>query len=104
MAAIIHVSPERLLQAASAFEQTSGEVKTLTSSMTGTVESLSGRIWSGEAAAAYKAKFASLHGDITRLHKMITVHASHLRMIAKEYTAAENESTAQAGHLSGSIL
>ena len=47
MANIIHVSPEKLAGTAKRFEQTAGEVRMICRNMTGTVQALSGRIWSG---------------------------------------------------------
>lgn len=104
MANIIHVSPEKLAGTAKRFEQTAGEVRMICRNMTGTVQALSGRIWSGSAAAAYKNKFNSLQGDIDRLYRMIAAHASHLEQIAREYKAGDDQSAADAGILSGSVI
>ena len=104
MANIIHVSPEKLTTSASRFEQTAGEIKSLTSNMTSTVQALSGRMWSGEAATAYKNRFNNLQGDINKLYTMVTNHANHLKQIAQEYKAKETESAAEANSLSGSII
>ena len=104
MANIIHVSPEKLTQSASRFEQTAGEVKSCTSSMTSTVQSLSGRVWSGEAANAYKNKFNSLQGDINKLYNMITTHSNHLKQIANEYKTKETENIGESSNLSSSVI
>ena len=104
MANIIHVSPEKLTQTASEFEQTAGEIKTLTSNMTDTVSQLSGRVWNGEASVAYRAKFNNLQDDINRLYAMVTIQAAHLKQIALEYKTKEAENAAEAGTLSGSVI
>jgi len=104
MANIIHVSPEKLAGTARMFEQTAGDVKAICQSMTGTVQSLAGRIWSGGAANAYKNKFNALQGDINRLHRMIATHASHLEQIAREYKTGDEQNALEAGKLSGNVI
>ena len=104
MANIIRVTPEKLTQAATKFEQTAGEVKSLTSSMTSTVQALSGRVWSGEAANAYKTKFNNLQGDINKLYNMINTHSTHLKSIAQEYKAKETENISEANSLSSNVI
>ena len=67
MANIIHVSPEKLTQSATRFEQTAGEIRSLTSGMTSTVQALTGNVWSGEAAAAYSpALIANFAYDLAK--------------------------------------
>ena len=104
MANIIHVSPEKLTQSAAKFEQTAGEIKSLTSNMTQTVQALSGRVWSGEASTAYKNKFNNLQGDINKLYTMVTNHGTHLKQIAQEYKTKETENVSESSNLSSSVI
>lgn len=104
MATIIRVEPSRLTAAAGTFENTAGEVKNLTSSMTATVSQLSGRVWSGEAASAYTGKFNSLQGDINRLFQMIQKHSTQLKEIAREYQTKETENISEASNLSSGVI
>ena len=104
MANIIHVSPEKLIAAAAGFSGAAEEVKALTGSMTATVSQLSGRVWSGEAAAGYVRKFNGLQGDMNRFHGMIVKHSEQLKTIAREFTGAETENTAQAAKLANNVI
>ncbi len=104
MANIIRVTPERLRSAASTFNSTAGKVNSVTQQMTSIVQSLSGRIWSGEAATAYTSKFNGLQDDITRLYKMISDHSNHLTMIADEYARAESQNAQQSSSLSSDVI
>ena len=104
MANIIHVSPEKLTQSATRFEQTAGEIRSLTSGMTSIVQALTGNVWSGEAAAACRNRFSSLQSDINKLHSMVISHAAHLKQIALEYKTKETENVAELNRLSGSVI
>ena len=104
MANVIHVTPAQLTSAAGQFQTTAGQIKSLTSTMTSTVEQLSGRVWSGEAATAYKNKFNGLQNDINKLYQMVTKHSNHLRDIATEYQNRENENKQAASSLGNSFI
>jgi WXG100 family type VII secretion target len=58
--------------------------------MTNIVNQLSDRVWSGEAADAYKRKFGKLQDDINKMVKMINEHVTDLNQMAAEYERAEN--------------
>ena len=88
MANTIRVTPERLRTSANTFSQTANSIKSTTMRMTEIVNGLSGRIWSGEAATAYKSKFSGLQDDINRLVKLVNDHSTHLNAIADEYARA----------------
>ena len=75
------------------------EVDSLTGEMTGTVASLSGRIWSGDAAKMYTGRFQGLQKDIARLSRMIRDHVANLTQIAGEYERAEQLNRQEAGAL-----
>ena len=104
MANMIRVTPDKLTSASSQFLATAGEVKSLTSNMTSTVQQLTGNVWSGEAASAYTSKFNSLQADINKLYTMIKTHSEHLSTIAKAYGTGESENQATANALSSSVL
>ncbi len=104
MANIIHAAPSKIISTAGNFENLAGEVKGLTSNMTAAVQQLTGRIWSGEAAGAYKGKFNSLQGDINRLYEMIRTHSQQLIAIAREFENAETMNASEASGLSFDVI
>ena len=99
MADVIRVSPEKVTSSAGVFESTATEVKSLTTNMTATVQSLTGRVWSGEAQAAYAAKFNSLQGDINKLHQQIVKTAADLKTIANEFKRTEEQNKEHSSQL-----
>ena len=104
MADIIRVSPEKLISSAGVFETTANEVKSLTTNMTGTVQAMTGRIWSGEAQAAYTSKFNGLQGDINKLHQMIIKASTDMKTIANEFIKIEEQNKEQGSHLSSNPI
>ena len=104
MANVIHVTPQKITQAAGKFETTASDIKTLTTSMTGTVQKLSGRVWSGSAATAYVNKFNGLQDDINRLYSMVNKHATHLKTIARDFEKTETESVSEVNSLSSDVI
>lgn len=87
---ILRVSPEKLQNTASSFETSAGNVQNLTRQMTTIVTSLTGQVWSGEAATAYVNKFNGLQDDMDRMYKMVKEHATDLIQMAQQYAAAES--------------
>lgn len=99
MSDVIRVTPEKLRETALMFQAAAEEVDSLTGEMTGTVASLSGRIWSGDAAKMYTGRFQGLQKDIARLSRMIRDHVANLTQIAGEYERAEQLNRQEAGAL-----
>ena len=104
MANIIHVTPAKLSSTAAGFESAAAAVRNLTGQMTAVVRQLTGRVWSGEAAAAYVGKFNALQGDMDQMYNMIRKHSTQLQQIAKEFESAETANTAESGRLSGNVI
>lgn len=90
MVGTLKVSTDRLRNTANNFQSTGQHIQRMTQSMTSIVRQLSGNIWSGEAAKAYKDKFEKLQDDINRMVKMINEHVTDLNAMAAEYERAEN--------------
>lgn len=101
---ILRVTPEKLQSTASSFEATGSTVNNLTQQMTSIVTSLSGQVWSGEAATAYVGKFNGLQDDMTRIYKMIKEHSDDLINMAQQYASAESASTDLANSLSSDVI
>lgn len=100
----LKVSTNKLTSTASSFNSVGNQVKNLTAQMTSIVKSLSGQVWSGEAANAYIKKFNGLQDDINKMIKMINEHVTDLQEMAREYEAAENTNISAAGSLSSDVI
>lgn len=103
-AGILRVTPEKLQATASSFEGTASQVNSLTQQMTSLVTSLSGQVWSGEAATAYVTKFNGLQDDMNRIYKMIKEHSDDLIQMAQQYSTAESANVDLASSLSADII
>ncbi len=90
MTGTLKVSTAKLRSTASSFQSTGQHIQRMTSAMTNIVNQLSGRVWEGEAADAYKRKFGQLQDDINRMVRMINEHVTDLNAMAGEYERAEN--------------
>ena len=99
----LKVTTSKLTSTASSFQSTGNQVKNLTTQMTTIVKSLSGQIWSGEAASAYIKKFDGMQDDISKI-KMINEHVTDLQEMAREYEAAENTNVSAANALSSDVI
>lgn len=90
MTGTLKVEPNKLKSTANSFQSTGQHIQRMTQSMTNVINQLSGCVWSGEAADAYKRKFNQLQDDINRMVKMISEHVTDLNQMAAEYERAEN--------------
>lgn len=104
MAGILRVTPEKLQSTASSFESTGGTIMNLTQQMTSIVTSLSGQVWSGEAATSYVTKFNGLQDDMDRIHKMVQEHSKDLQEVAQQFISAENANKDLANSLSSDVI
>ena len=104
MANKILVTPQKLKNTATQFNSTGNSVKSITNQMTSTVKSLTGQVWTGDAATAYTKKFDGLQDDINKFTKMISDHAQELEQIADNYEKAETENTSEANSLSSDVF
>ena len=100
----LNVTPDKLKSTATAFDGTGNQIRNLTQQMTQTVTSLSGQVWSGEAATKYVSQFNGLQDDIDRMCKMITEHVTDLNEMASNYESAESENQALASQLSSDVI
>jgi len=100
----LRVDPSVLQTTASSFEATASTVTNLTEQMTSIVTSLTGQIWSGEAATAYVTKFNGLQDDMNRIYKMIKEHSDDLISFAQQYSSAESANTELANSLVSDVI
>lgn len=104
MTGTLKVTPKELKNTASSFKSTGDQAKSLTDQMTELVNSLTGNVWSGDAASAYTKKFKGLQNDITRMHKMIAEHVNDLNTMAAEYEKTENTNKELANALASDVI
>ncbi len=104
MATSIYVSTSKLTSTANSFYATGNQIKSITSQMTSLVNTLSGKVWSGDAANAYKRKFSELQDDMNRIAKKIQEHVDDLRAIAQEYERTEQANISAGNSLSGDVF
>lgn len=104
MTGTLKVEPAKLKSAASAFESTGRQIQRLTTSMTQTVNQMTGNVWSGDAATAYKRKFDKLQDDINRMIRMINEHITDLREMASQYEKSETQNQNLANSLNDDVI
>lgn len=104
MAITLKVTPEELQSTASDFQAKNRNVQQYTQNMLQLINSVSGDIWSGEAATAYTSKFRGLEKDISTLCAKLDKSASNLIQIASEYSSTESANVSAASALSNSLL
>ena len=76
MEGTIKVNTAKLRSTASSFQQTGNGLKNTTNQMMNLVNSLTGSVWSGDAANAYTRKFKQLQDDINRMVKICLLYTS----------------------------
>lgn len=100
----LKVTPAKLKSTASSFQSCGNQIKTLTGQMTTTVKSLSGQVWSGDAATKYVNKFNGLNDDIQKMIKMVNEHVQDLNDMATAYEKAEQANVTSAETLSSDVI
>ncbi len=104
MTGTLKVDPAKLKSAASSFESTGRQIQRLTASMTQSVNQMTGNVWSGDAASAYKKKFDSLQDDINRMIRMINEHVADLKQMASEYEKSETQNQNLVNSLKSDVI
>lgn len=100
----LNVEPAKLENAATSFSNTGNTIGNLTKSMTQMVNQISGDVWSGDAANAYKKKFNNLQDDINKMIRMVNEHVEDLRNMANQYKTTEESNKALAQSLADNII
>ncbi|MDE6957729.1 MAG: WXG100 family type VII secretion target [Lachnospiraceae bacterium] len=104
MTGTLKVSTGELTKTATSFQSAGSNIKSMTSQMTSTVKSLTGNVWSGDAASAYLKKFDGLQDDINRMIAMINEHVKDLQEMAREYEKAETANLSAANALTSDVI
>ena len=98
------VETSRLKSTANSFNNTGNQIKSTTSQMMSIVNSLSGTVWSGDAASKYKKQFGQLQDDINKIVKMINEQVTDLNEMARGYEEAEKQNASMAASLRGDVI
>lgn len=104
MNATLKVTPEIAKSKSMEMQAKGQEIKNLTAQITQIIDSITGRIWSGEAAAAYLNSFHTLQVEVDQLVKMVNDNASHLNQIAVAYESTESSAVQKTSSLNKSFL
>lgn len=104
MTGTLKVSTGELTRTATSFQAAGNNIKTLTNQMTSTVKSLTGNVWTSDAASAYLKKFDGLQDDINKMIGMVNEHVKDLQEMAKEYEKAEEANLSAANALSADVI
>lgn len=104
MTGTLNVEPSKLKETAGTFQATGNQIKNLTDQMMTTVKSLTGEVWSGEAASAYVNKFTQLEDDIRKMLSMINEHVTELQEMASGYESAESANMDIINNLEGDVI
>lgn len=94
---ILRTSPEQLKSDASRLQLQGDNLAAKVEQMISVVDSIGGAGWSGDAATAFKAVFAELQDDASRMREYLDGIHEQLEAIANQYQQAE-EANAQAAH------
>ncbi|MBR0091352.1 MAG: WXG100 family type VII secretion target [Lachnospiraceae bacterium] len=94
----LKVDPQKLITASGEFEKASSDIQRITSEMKSIVDQTV-QAWTGDAQATYKASFANLDDDMTKLFTWVKEHATDLNEMARNYIQADTD----AGNLGASL-
>lgn len=97
------VTPETLQEKSRTFNSLAVQVKALHDDMIQRVNGLSSA-WEGNAADAYRTKFAALQTAMDTINRMIMEHSTDLDAMAQTYIDAENQATSAVDSLPASSL
>ena len=97
------VTPETLQEKANTFSSQAVQVKALHDDMIQRVNALAS-VWEGNAADAYRTKFAALQTAMDTINRMILEHSNDLSEMAQVYISAENEASSVVDALPASNL
>ena len=97
------VTPEALQQKSQTFRSMAVQVKALHDDMINRVNATASG-WEGNAADAYRAKFAALQSAMDTINRMIMEHSTELEQMAQTYMDAENQNASLVDSLPASTL
>lgn len=100
----LKTTPEKLEAKADQLNDSAQTIMSITRSMFATVNTFQGRVWSGEAATAYKNQFQELMDDAARMVDIVEELRVKLDMIAAQYKAAEDKNIATTNSLPDDVV
>lgn len=100
----LKVTPSQLKNKAEEFKKKASKVHSTTDKMLNLIKQVNGSTWSGDAAEAYKKRFAKLENDMNQMYKMITEYSTDLTKIANKYESTEKSNEAIAQSLATDVI
>lgn len=97
------VTPEALQQKSQTFRSMAVQVKALHDDMIQRVNATASG-WEGNAADAFRAKFAALQSAMDTINRMIMEHSTDLEQMAQVYMDAEGQNASLIDSLPASTL
>lgn len=103
MEAELRVTPADLRATATEFQGIHSQLNTQVEQMKELVRNTN-QSWEGQAGDAFRAKFAQLEDDMTKMKGMINEHVEDLQEMATRYETAENENQQDAAALRQDVI
>lgn len=100
----LKTTPEKLEAKADQLNECSTSIMNITKNMFSVVNTFQGRVWSGEAATAYKNQFQELVDDASRMVEIIEDLRVKLDTIAAQYKSAEEKNIATTNGLPDDVV
>lgn len=87
----LKVTPQKLKNEANDFKSNANKVRNISKEMMNVINSITGQVWSGDAATEYTGRFKKLDDDMDKIYDMIIEYANDLNDIADQYIKTENQ-------------
>ena len=104
MNSTLKVTPAELKKQGQQFEKEANDFKKITNKMFDLINGINGKVWSGNAANAYKNQFKQLQDDSQRLYKLVKEISTDIVKVADNYAEAEKTNTEASKKLAKDII
>lgn len=104
MNSTLKVTPAELKKQGQKFEKEANDFKKITNKMFDLINGINGKVWSGNAANAYKNQFKQLQDDSQRLYKLVKEISTDIVKVADNYAEAEKTNTEASKKLAKDII
>lgn len=100
----LRVTPSQLKKKGQEFQKDANNFKKIYDKMFELINEINGKVWSGDAATAYKNQFKELQDDANKLYKMAKEFGDDIVEVANEYKKAEDANIATAKTLAKDVI
>ena len=104
MKSTLKVTPAELRKKGQEFGKDATEFKNITNRMFDLISDINGKVWSGDAANAYKNQFKQLDDDAKRLYKLVKEFSDDVIQVADKYKQAETANIQAAKKLATDVI